>query len=192
MGSATITPDFAVDRSRRVPSFYHARSVGVASTKPLPQSPARPRIEVNYIETVRSHPAAPTLESRRHNDAFDMFNCAMFPAGTCPLEHENRMRNLHTLSTLRTDVPGSPVPSFQTDRMNQPALNQATDPASTAHTRGRVLTPPKTRHRPPPLVFRPSIDQWTNSVRGFTPRRSNTVSTRSDSSASSLYVPERV
>lgn len=175
----TIDRTLSGDRlnsSRRVPSFYHAS--GVASTV----KPPIPRIDVEYLTTTRG-----TLD-----DGFDTFNCAMYPADTCPLEHENRIGQLASAGAtgLRvTNLPGSPVPSFQTDRPDDPHSSlpyYTTYPAlPSTDGEGRMLIPPRPqgrlRHIPTPLVFSPSIDQWTNSVRGFTPRRSHTTASNSTS-----------
>lgn len=175
-----------VEDSRRVPSFYHGASTGTAGVGAGVASTI-PRIDIEYLQT-----------SRGHDDGFDTFNCAMYPAGTCPLEHEARMRELGANGLRITNLPGSPVPSFQTEKLDVnpnplPSIDPHLDP-------GRRLTPPrpegKVKHVPPPLIFSPSINGWTNSVRGFTPRRSHiTASTRTSttvSSSPSLYAPERV
>lgn len=158
------TPSLRKVPGRRVPSFYHVgpgAGAGIASTQPTRQGH-----ELNA------------------NANFDTFNCAMYPAGTCPLEHEERMRSLHDSGGGGRNRSSSPVPSFQTDRLaQQPVITGL----------GRQLTPPKraAAPAPAPLVFSPSIDQWTNSVRGFTPRASASQSSGA-SSIYSLYVPDRV
>jgi hypothetical protein len=148
--------------------------VGIASTRPLRLLAHPQGIDGYYNSITRANPAQP--ESRP-----DTFTCAMYPAGTCPLEYERERQNQEALGLVKTG-PGSPVPSFNTGRLSDTAETQVH-----ARPSGRRLTPPhpryKSKHVPPPLLITPSFNQNTNSVRGFTPRRSNTNSTVSSSSA---------
>jgi hypothetical protein len=101
----------------------------------------------------------------------------MFPAVTCPIEHDQPSVNGND-ATNRQEA-GSPVPSFNTGRLDrQPSI------AITSHRNhehedvpsGKLLTPPqpryKSKHIPAPLMISPSINEGTNSIRGFTPRKS--------------------
>jgi hypothetical protein len=127
-------------------------------------------IRGEYTQTTRAGPV---------HDRPDTFTCAMYPAGSCPIEHE-----------ISTNTPiivqrGSPVPSFNTGRMDdQPIIITSHQnhgrSSSSSSSSGKLLTPPqplhhpryKSKHIPAPLMISPSINEGTNSVRGFTPRKS--------------------
>jgi hypothetical protein len=128
-------------------------------------------IRGEYTQTTRAGPV---------HDRPDTFTCAMFPAGTCPIEHE-----VSTNPPINVERGGSPVPSFNTGRLDdQPVITTHQNHGhghEHGHERslsGKLLTPPhpqpkyKSKHIPAPLMISPSINEGTNSVRGFTPRKS--------------------
>jgi len=142
--------------------------IGIASSFPGQFDPPRGRTDGRtlggyYTEMTRAGPV---------HDRPDTFTCAMFPAGTCPLEHEVSSAN----DTIDRQGAGSPVPSFHTGRLDE------SHPTITSHRQhdrtgsGKLLTPPqpkyKSKHIPAPLMISPSINEGTNSIRGFTPRKS--------------------
>jgi hypothetical protein len=110
------------------------------------------------------------------HDRPDTFTCAMFPAGNCPREYEEALAQA-TAAAAKTSLErqgsGSPVPSFHTGRLDQ---HQQPDISAQMNQAPRkLLTPPlqpkyKSKHIPAPLMISPSINEGTNSVRGFTPR----------------------
>lgn len=144
---------------------------GVAST--LPSGLTRPATSIDEQYNLM------TRGQHSHVERPDTFTCAMYPAGSCPLEYEREREDQVTLGINRV---GSPVPSFHTGRMDAAIVDPQVRPS------GKLLTPPqprpryKSKHVPPPLLITPSFREGSNSVRGFTPRRSNTVSTVSSSS----------
>lgn len=149
-----------------------APAVGIASS-----FPSRYETEVHGRPENRNRGEyAPTTRAGPTHDRPDTFTCAMYPAGSCPIEHE--------ISASRPIVEqrgGSPVPSFNTGGMDdQPMTGSHRDQGRSASLSGKLLTPPqplhqpryKSKHIPAPLMISPSINEGTNSVRGFTPRKS--------------------
>ena len=119
---------------------------------------------------------APTTRAGPLHDRPDTFTCAMYPAGSCPIEHE-----ISTNTPIVVQMGGSPVPSFNTGKIgDQPMIDSHRDHGRSASSSGKLLTPAqplhqpryKSKHIPAPLMISPSINEGTNSVRGFTPRKS--------------------
>jgi hypothetical protein len=141
--------------------------IGIASSIPGQFNAPQGRSDGGYYtETTRAGPV---------HDRPDTFTCAMFPAGTCPIGHEQTSAED---TTIRQEA-GSPVPSFNTARLDRPptitiASHRNHEPEGVPS--GKLLTPPqpkyKSKHIPAPLMISPSINEGTNSIRGFTPRRS--------------------
>jgi len=148
--------------------------VGIASSFP---SQFETEVQGRFDNTIRGKYTTTTRAGPIH-DRPDTFTCAMYPAGSCPIEHE-----------ISTNIPivvqrGSPVPSFNTGRMDhQPIIITSHQDhgrsSSSSSSSGKLLTPPqpnqpryKSKHIPAPLMISPSINEGTNSVRGFTPRKS--------------------
>jgi hypothetical protein len=149
--------------------------VGIASSFP---SQFETEVQGRFDNTIRGEYTKTTRAGPIH-DRPDTFTCAMYPAGSCPIEHE-----------ISTNIPivmerGSPVPSFNTGRMDHQPIVITTHQdhgrsSSSSSSSGKLLTPPqplhqpryKSKHIPAPLMISPSINEGTNSVRGFTPRKS--------------------
>lgn len=144
--------------------------VGIASSFP---SQFETEIQGRFDNTIKGE-YTQTVRARTGviHDRPDTFTCAMYPAGTCPIEREF---STNTPIITDRDRGGSPVPSFNTGRLDD-------QPTITTHQNhvGKLLTPPqppqqpkyKSKHVPAPLMISPSINEGTNSVRGFTPRKS--------------------
>ena len=158
-------------------STYHespptlAPLVGIASSFP---SQFETEVQGRFDNTIRGKYTTTTRAGPIH-DRPDTFTCAMYPAGSCPIEHE-----------ISTNTPiavqrGSPVPSFNTGRMDvQPIITSHQHHGRSSSSSGKLLTPPqplqqpryKSKQIPAPLMISPSINEGTNSLRGFTPRKS--------------------
>lgn len=151
--------------------------VGIASSFP---SQFKTDVQGRFDNTIRGEYTTTTRAGPIH-DRPDTFTCAMYPAGSCPIEHE-----------ISTNIPivvqrGSPVPSFNTGRVDHQPIIITTHQdhgrsSSSSSSSGKLLTPPqplhqpryKSKHIPAPLMISPSINAGTDSVRGFTPRKSTT------------------
>ena len=139
--------------------------VGIASSFP---SQFETEVQGRFDNTIRGKYTTTTRAGPIH-DRPDTFTCAMYPAGSCPIEHE-----------ISTNIPivvqrGSPVPSFNTGRMDhQPIIITSHQDHGRSSSAGKLLTPPqpnqpryKSKHIPAPLMISPSINEGTNSVGGL-------------------------